>query len=174
MTKYNLDIKRKYIELIESNKHSIRTAAKELGVSRSVGHRWWQMYQTHGYEGLSMDPKKYTGEFKIHVVKYMHENHLSLAEASAMFVIPGSTTLAKWECIYNAEGESGLLLKRCGRLRKSDMKIEKAIEENSNNNKTNDDLMLEVARLRAEVDYLKKAIALKEEKKSLQTKKRQR
>lgn len=45
---------------------------------------------------LSMDSGKYTGELKIHVVKYMHENHLSLAEVSAMFGISSSSTLLKW------------------------------------------------------------------------------
>lgn len=49
MTKFNLDVKRKFIELIESNKHSIQKAAKELGISISIGHRRWQMYQMHGY-----------------------------------------------------------------------------------------------------------------------------
>lgn len=174
MTKFNLDVKRKFIELIKSNKHSIRTAAMELGVSKSTGDRWWQMYQLHGDEGLSMDSGKYTGEFKIHVVKYMHEKHLSLSEASAMFRIPSTSTLLKWECIYNAEGESGLLIEKRGRLRKNDMKIEKSKLEDTLDSKTNEDLILEVKKLKAEVAYLKKSIALKEEKKNLQAKKSQR
>lgn len=173
MTKFNLDLKKQFIDLIESKGYSIRAAAKELCISASIGKRWWKMYHIHGIEGLSIKSGEYSGEFKVHVVKYMYEHHLSLSEASAIFSIPSVATLLKWESIYNAEGESGLLLNKRGRPPQNDMKNEKVLEDNLNN-KTNEDLMLEVARLRAEVAYLKKSIALKEEKKSLQTKKSQR
>lgn len=175
MTKYNIELKKKFIELMEYNNYSIGTASKELGISVSMGKRWWKMYQAHGYEGLSMKSGKYSGEFKVHVVKYMHENHLSVNEASAMFGIPSDSTLFKWDCIYTMKGESGLLVEKRGRPRKNDMEKEKPkLECNSNNSETKDDLMLEVKRLRAEVAYLKKSIALKEEKRILQTKKKQR
>lgn len=175
MTKYNLELKKKFVELIESNQYSIGAVSNELGISVSMGRRWWKMYQTHGLEGLSMKSGKYSGEFKVHVVKYMYENHLSVKEASAMFGIPSDTTLLRWECIYASEGESGFMLEKRGRPRKNDMEKEKTeIECNPNNSETKDDLILEVKRLRAEVAYLKKSIALKEEKRSLQTKKNQR
>ncbi len=73
MTKFNLDVKKKFIELMESNKYSIQAATKELGVSKKLGNRWWKLYQIHGYAGLSMSSGEYTGEFKIHVVKYTHK-----------------------------------------------------------------------------------------------------
>jgi len=48
MTKYNIEDKKKYIELIKSGKHSVRSAAKEAGVSKSVGERWWKTYESLG------------------------------------------------------------------------------------------------------------------------------
>ncbi len=175
MTKYNLELKKKFVKLMESKKYSIGAASNELGISIPVGKRWWKMYQIHGHKGLSMKSGKYSGEFKVHVIKYMYENHLSASEASAMFGIPSNATLLKWEHIYTMEGQSSLLLEKRGRPRKSDMEKEKPeLECNANNSQTKDDLMLEVKRLRAEVAYLKKSIALKEEKRSLKTKKKQR
>ncbi len=150
MTKFNLELKKKFIEMIESNNYSIGNASKELGISDSSGERWWKMYQIHGYKGLSMKTGKYSGEFKIHVVKYMYENHLSVSEASAMFGIPSHETLLKWESIYTLEGESGLMTEKRGRPRKI-KKIE--LEDNFNDNEANEDIMLEVKRLRAEIAY---------------------
>ena len=100
MIKFDLKLKKKFVALMESNKYSINTAANELGISVSSGKRWWKMYQLHGDEGLSMKSGTYSGEFKLHVVKYMHKNHLSVREESAMFGIPSHATLLKWEQIY--------------------------------------------------------------------------
>lgn len=174
MTKYNLELKKKFVKLMKFKKYSISAASNELGISISVGKRWWKMYQIHGNEGLSMKSGKYSGEFKVHVIEYMYKNCLSVSEASAMFGIPSDATLLKWERKYSLEGQSGLLLERRGRPRKSDMEKEKPeLEYNTNNSETKDDLILEVKRLKAEVAYLKKSIALKEEKRSLKTKKKQ-
>lgn len=174
MAKFDLELKKKFVELMESNKHSINTAANELGISEASGKRWWKMYHLHGEEGLSMKSGTYSGEFKVHVVKYMQENHLSSRDASAIFGIPSNATILKWERIYSEEGESGLLAESRGRPQKHDMKKDKnKLESNSLNNEIGENLLSEVKRLRAEVAYLKKSIALKEEKQSLQIKKRQ-
>ena len=74
MSKYNLEDKKKYIELIKTGKHSIRSAAKELGISKSVGERWLKIYESLGIEGLTTDNikqvKNYSFEFKLNGVKY--------------------------------------------------------------------------------------------------------
>ncbi|MBU5254597.1 helix-turn-helix domain-containing protein [Tissierella praeacuta] len=175
MTKFNLEVKKKFVELIESNKYSIHMAFQELGISRSVAKRWWKRYEIHGLEGLSMKSGTYTGEFKLYVVKYMHENHLSVNEATAIFGIPGDATLLKWKRIYYEEGESGLFTNNRGRTCKDDMTKDGKVklDANSHIGETEEELELEVKRLRAESCLLKKLIALKEEKKSLQTRKNQ-
>jgi len=100
MTKYNDKIKRDFIESVKSNKHSLASAAKELGVNESAGKRWWKIYSIHGVKGLNMKSGTYTGEFKVNAVKYMHNNMLSGREASARLGIPSDVTLLKWERIY--------------------------------------------------------------------------
>jgi transposase-like protein len=52
MTKYNDKIKRDFIELVKSNKHSLASAVKKLGVNESAGKRWWKMYSIYGVKGL--------------------------------------------------------------------------------------------------------------------------
>ena len=165
MTKYTVETKKKLIELIEKKNHSINSAARELGVSKSIAKRWMKMYQAHGYEGLIMKKRSYSGEFKINVVEYMHKNYMSLEEASAKYGIPAPSTLAKWERIYYEEGAIGLTTDNRGRPRKNmskkpkEKKISKGVEE---------DLIAEIQRLRAENAYLKKYNALVQEKKNIE------
>ncbi|WP_276515609.1 hypothetical protein [Tissierella carlieri] len=40
MIKFDLELKKKFVALMESNKYSINTAANELGISVSSGKRW--------------------------------------------------------------------------------------------------------------------------------------
>ncbi|WIV11936.1 helix-turn-helix domain-containing protein [Proteiniborus sp. MB09-C3] len=175
MSKYNKKDKIKAIRLIQNENYSIRAVSKELGISKSTIARWWNSYDIHGEASFSMNPRKYTGEFKIEVVKYMHNNHLSLDQVSALFGIPGTTTVQNWERIYNEEGEVGLLTERRGRSQKQGMKKDKnEINMDSLDKATEDKLILEIKKLKAEVAYLKKSIALKEEKMSLKTKKKHR
>lgn len=175
MTKFNLETKKKFIELVESNKHSIGSASKEIGISESVGKRWWKMYNNHGYEGLIMKSGSYSGEFKLNAVKYMHNNHLSINEASAKLGIPSDATLLMWERIYYEEGEEGLLAERRGRPKKPMNNKSIKLPNNKNISKeTEEDLIAEVQRLRAENAYLKKYNALVQEKQSLRVKKKLR
>lgn len=174
MTKYSLETKIRFIELMKTNKYSIGTAADSVNASNSVAERWWKMYSIHGLEGLSMKSGNYDGKFKIHVIKYMHENHLSVNEASAIFGIPSDATLLKWERIYYEQGEEGLLLERRGRPKEVNMKSNSKNAKPKKLDKNMEaDLINEIQRLRAEVAYLKKSIALKEAKENLLIKKKQ-
>lgn len=170
MTKYNELTKKKFIELMNSNGHSTYSAAKELNISRPVAQRWWTMYKVHGYKGLVMKSKKYDGEFKLNVIKYMHDNHLSYYDVSAKFGIPSDSTLRKWERIYYEQGEEGLLKNRQGRPRKTMSNT----KNNDLSKEKEEDLIAEVQRLRAEVAYLKKYNALVQKKKDLKTRKKQK
>lgn len=171
MTKYSIKVKRELIEMIEHKNHSIGSAAKALGITKPMAQRWMKMYEHHGYEGLIIKRGTYSGEFKINVVEYMHENHLSLQEASARYGIPSRSTLVKWERIYNEEGAKGLMIDKRSRPRKDmsrkpkDEKMAKGAE---------DDLITEVQRLRAENAYLKKYNALVQEKKNLAAARKQK
>ena len=96
--------------------------------------------------------KRYSGEFKQMVVETMMQEKLSYAETRKRFEIAGEDRVRNWERIYLEEGPEGLYIERRGRssTRRS-RKLPEAVEE---------DLLAEVQRLRAEVDYLKNLQAL--------------
>ena len=100
--------------------------------------------------------QKYTGEFKQNVVKTMHRDKLSCREAALHFGIGHHGHVARWERIYLEEGPQGLYIERRGRRSTGrPQKLDK---------KTEEDLIAEVQRLRAENDYLKKLNALVSER----------
>ena len=101
--------------------------------------------------------KRYTPEFKKHVVETMRNESLSYRETARRFDVPRDRPPA-WERVYLEEGPEGLAIERRGRSSKGHpRKLRTAVEE---------DLIAEVQRLRAEVDYLKnlQALVLEEER----------
>lgn len=151
-----------------TEKHiSHRTVAKMLECNHEVVRRWLKRYEQFGVEGLILKHGTYTGEFKQHVVEYMHEKHLSISETAVVFGIPSDTTLGKWVRIFYEEGPQAL--HRDNRGRKKSMTTDKVKKEKLNNKaelneETEEDLIAENQRLRMENAYLKKLNALVQER----------
>lgn len=103
--------------------------------------------------------KRYTPEFKKLVVETMQQEKLSYRETARQFEISDHHRLQDWERIYLTEGPEGFATERRGRGSKGrpPKHLPKDVEE---------DLLAEVQRLRAEVDYLKnlKALVLEDER----------
>ena len=95
------------------------------------------------------------------VVETMKKEHLSIYAAMQEFGISDHKIIERWERIYLEEGPEGLSVERRGRSSKG--RPPKQVEE---------DLLAEVQRLRAEVDYLKNLQALVLEDERRQHKKR--
>ena len=101
--------------------------------------------------------KRYTPEFKKHVVETMNTEKLSYKETERRFDLTRGRAAA-WERIYLEEGSDGFAIERRGRNSVGrPRKLSKAVEE---------DLLAEVQRLRAENEYLKnlQALVLEEER----------
>ena len=95
--------------------------------------------------------KRYTPEFKKHVVETMMNEGLSYKETERRFELPHGR-VASWERIYLEEGPESLAIERRGRGSTGrPRKFPKEVEE---------DLLAEVQRLRAENEYLKNLQAL--------------
>ena len=96
--------------------------------------------------------KRYTPEFKKLVVETMQKEKLSYRETARQFEISDHHRIQDRERIYLTEGPEGFSIERRGRSSTGrPRKLPKAAEE---------DLLAEVQRLRAEVDYLKNLQAL--------------
>ncbi len=102
--------------------------------------------------------KRYTPEFKKHIIETMQEEHLSYSETARRFEVNDHHQIQAWERIYLEEGPEVFAVERRGRGSKGrPRKFPKEVEE---------DLLAEVQRLRAENEYLKKlqALVLEEER----------
>ena len=96
--------------------------------------------------------KRYTPELKRRAVEAVVKEGLSYKEAARIYEIDGHSRIQSWERIYLTEGPEGLAVERRGRHSTGrPKKLPEAVEEN---------LLSEVQRLRAEVDYLKNLQAL--------------
>ena len=109
--------------------------------------------------------KRYTPEFKKMVVETMQEEKISYREAAKQFEINDHKLVATWERIYLTEGAEGFAIERRGRGSKG--RPPKQLPKNAE-----EDLLAEVQRLRAEVEYLKNLQALVLEDERHQHKKR--
>ena len=108
--------------------------------------------------------KRYTAEFKQHVIETMREEKLSYSEAARQFEVNSHRRIQEWERIYLTEGSEGFQIERRGRGSKGrPPKLAKEVEE---------DLLAEAQRLRAENAYLKNLQALVLEDERRQHKKR--
>ena len=103
--------------------------------------------------------KRYTPEFKKLVVETMMKEKLSYRETCRRFEVNSRDQIKSWERIYLEEGPEGFVVERRGRgsTGRPPKQLPKQVEE---------DLLAEVQRLRAEVDYLRnlKALVLEEER----------
>lgn len=97
--------------------------------------------------------KRYTPEFKRHVIETMQQEHLSYSETARRFAINSHDRIVAWERIYLEYGPEGFEIERRGRGSKG--RPPKGLPP-----KVEEDLLAEVQRLRAENEYLKKLQAL--------------
>ena len=167
--KYSNELRLKIVkEYLAGNCGGFHVLGTKYGISYSIIRRWVHQYEIHGVEGLIGGRGSYSGEFKVHVVEYMHDKHMSLTSAANHFCIPSVPTLSKWERIYYEEGKEALLKERRGCKR---MSKKKPVKQKNDVNQ-NEDLLAEVQRLRAENEYLKKLNALVQERERSEQKKK--
>ncbi len=169
MSKYSNEFKLKVVEYCINKHHSYSDTAKHFNIKgKYTVLKWVRKYQEHGVQGLVRNNKKYDGKFKVNVVEYMHENHLSLMETCIKFNIGHHNVVGKWERIYYQEGPQALYEERRGRSKNMSSKprkkkVSKEVEE---------DLIAENQRLKMENEYLKKLNALVQERIKRENKKR--
>ena len=74
--------------------------------------------------------KRYTPEFKKHVIETMRKERLSYSETVRQFEVNDHHRVQFWEQIYLEEGPEGFEVERRGRSRKGDpVKLEKQVED---------------------------------------------
>ena len=156
MSKYSLEFKLKVVNYCIENHCGCNICANHFGIDRSFVKLWTRRYNESGIDGLKRNNTKYDGFFKIHVVEYMKENHLSANQTCIKFNLGHHSVVSKWERIYNEKGPHALFEERRGRCKKMESKQE--IKKTTDMSQK--ELINEVEYLRMENAYLKKLNAL--------------
>ena len=169
MSKYSSEFKLEVVKYYLDNSVGYRTTADHFGVAYPLVLKWVRKYKENGYVGLMKNQKSsYGGDFKLNVVEYRHENHLSCKETAFHFNLAGDYVVSKWERIYYEEGPQGLYIERRGRSKNMSSKQKKK----NLNKEVEKDLIAENQRLRMENEYLKKLNALVQERIKRENKKK--
>lgn len=143
---------------------SLREVARQHGLDHSLVRKWRESYRQHGAPGLSKKHSHYSAAFKLEVLERMWRDGLSRRQAAALFDIRGDGAIGIWEQQYHSGGLTALSPKRKGRrpmVKKPPSPPPPPDEERSH-----EELLKELAYLRAENAYLKKLDALAREKRS--------
>ena len=163
--KYDTDFRRSVVEKVVNDKHSYKKVALEFGLNKTMVRRWVMFYRNHGISGIESIKNSYPPSFKIKVIEEMNRKCLSLGETCVRFKIPSVGTLMKWLKIYKSQGPLGLQVDNRGKYHRMPRKSKKILTKE-------EQLLDELASLKAENAYLKKLYALiqadkeKEEKRS--------
>ena len=161
MSKYSSEFKLEVVKYYLDNNVGYQTTADHFSVAYALVLKWVRKYKENGYAGLMKNQKSsYGGDFKLNVVEYMHENHLSCQEAAVHFNLAGDYVVSKWERIYYEEGPQGLYIERRGRSKNMSSKPKKK----NLNKEVEEDLIAENQRLRMKNEYLEKLNALVQER----------
>jgi transposase len=163
--KYDIDFKKSVVERVINGKSGCKSIAYEFSLQHGMVRRWVSFYRRYGLEGLKPIKNSYSADFKLKAIEEMRNKYLSLSETCIHFKIPSIGTLMKWIAIYDSEGPSGLALERRGKRKTMPKKPKKPLTRE-------EQLLEELADLKAENAYLKKLHALVQSEKEKEEKRR--
>lgn len=145
MSKLSLEKKAEIVAHYLHSNDGYENTAKRFGISSSVAKMLVAQFNQNGIEGLSHRNGSYSGEFKLHVLKYQQNNKLSDKETAVFFKIPNMGTICAWRKKYLLGGYE--LLSRDGRGKPKNMAAKKS--------KKNSEPKTELEKLREEVEWLR-------------------
>ena len=162
--KYSYEEKLRTVLAVLVENRAIHSISKQTGIAKKTIRHWIAFYQEYGTEGLQLKKVNthYSREFKLSVLKHMHENHLSFLETAVKFGISNDSTIYKWHRIYSEKEASVFLHGDEQQLSKK--RTTKVNSNNQSKDQSKEDLIAENQYLRAENAYLKKLKALVQER----------
>ena len=138
-----------------------RLTARRLGVSAETVREWHKMYRVIGRDGLlamGVKQTRYDYETKVGAARAVVDGGMSKPEAMVRFGIASATPLKRWCRLYREGGAAALRPRSGGRPRGPGARAAPRTREQ--------ELEARVRKLEARVEYLKKSIALKAERRS--------
>ena len=140
--------------------HTRKEASEKFCVSCTPIEKWVNLYKLHGAKGLLSRnlvgrQKGFDGEFRLKVLQYKQEHHLSCTQTAMHFCLD-VVTVCRWEKKFQKEGARGLMKKQVTTGSEKRQKKQEQAELQQENKRLSE----ENYRLRMENDYLKKLNAL--------------
>ena len=157
MSKYSNALKLQIVKEHKELKLGSRSLEKKYGIHHSLIDQWISQYELTG--NFTKPNRNYSGDFKLKVLNYQQEHHLSDPQTALIFHIPGQGTICAWRKKYITGGTEALFQKQG---RRSNMPKKSLIPNKPREEWTKDE---ELAYLRMENEYLKKLTALIQEDK---------
>ena len=182
MAKYSYEFKKKVVTAYLNGKGGYKYLANYYGIPAWTNIKKWVLaYQRLGDEGLlrSRQQKKYSFEYKLHVVELYLSNEVSYQELALQEGINNPATLVKWVNDFRIAGPDALRPRKKGR--------KKALNSKDNTKRTTSNetvsvdtsteyvkqLEDELLKLRIENAYLKELRRLRLEEEALLKKQRE-
>lgn len=174
MAKYEERFKRAVVQEYLAGPQGFRAIAAKHEINAGILKSWVARYRQHGDAGLRKKFSHYSPEFKLSVLRRMWQENLSYRQVAALFDLRGGhDVVVTWERKYHEGGLSALEPKPRGRPKTMpNPKSPKLLPSEAEDTRTREELLEEVKYLRAEVAYLKKVKALRQEKEQAVPKKR--
>ena len=163
MSKYSQEEKIRAVQAYLAGEGGFETIAKKYGVSSGILWQWVEQYKLNGE--LTKPTGNFSGNFKLKVLNYQQENHLSDLQTALAFGITNVGTICAWRKKYITDGTEALFRKR-GRGAK--MPKKSLIPNKPREEWTKDE---ELAYLRMENAYLKKLWTLIQKEQQLEAEK---
>ncbi len=151
--RHNFDFRLRVVQEVIHRRHSAGSIARKENISSSLVKRWVAFYRKFGAEGLAPTPNRYTASFRLRVVRTLKAESLSLLRACLRFNVPNEATVLSWVRLYDSRGPEGLKALRKGRPATMPKKPKRPLTRE-------EQLLEELASLKAENAYLKKLHAL--------------
>lgn len=175
MAKYDQAFKLGVVQQYLSGQDGFKQLAQRFGVSRGQIQIWVSAYELHGQAGLASRGASYTSEFKRAVLERMGQEQWSFRQTAAFFDIRSPGHISRWQGQYHEGGLAAMVRKPRGRPKKMtdpDTTPPTPGPELEADTRTPEELRKEIAYLRAEVAYLKKLRALRQQREQAAQKKR--
>ena len=157
MSKYSNEFKLKVVNAYLLGEGVAGTIANKYNVARTCVQQWVAQYELTG--SFTKPTRHFSGEFKLKVLNYQQEHHLSDLQTALIFGITNQGTICAWRKKYITGGTEALFQKQG---RRSKMPKKSLIPNKPREEWTKDE---ELAYLRMENEYLKKLNALIQEDK---------
>lgn len=165
MSKHSEGFKTSVVKAYLAGEGGAESLSKRFKIAKASIRQWIAQYELNGK--FTEPTRHFSGEFKLKVLNYQQERHLSDLQTALIFGITNQGTICAWRKKHLAGGAEALFKKqgRSERMPKKSLIPNKPREE-----WTKDE---ELAYLRMENEYLKKYLALvqEDEKKKRQQKK---